>query len=93
MNKTTGDVATALSIADLVSLDSRRALTMEGTWKTGARGCKKVPGRESGRNAFFEDESGVSSSLLKPWDKTRRTLTDENAVLENMFDKYFRCVT
>lgn len=63
MNKTTGDVATALSIADLVSLDSRRALTMEGTWKTGARGCKKVPGRESGRNAFFEDESGVSSSL------------------------------
>ena len=34
----------------------------------------------------FEDESGVSSSLLKPWDKTRRTLTDENAVLENMFD-------
>lgn len=52
MNKTTGDVATALSIAALVSVDSRRALMIEGTWKTGARGCKKVPGRESGRNAF-----------------------------------------
>ena len=34
----------------------------------------------------FEDESGVS---LKPWDKARRTLTDENAVLESMFDNYF----
>lgn len=52
MNKTTGDVATALSIAALVSVDSRRALMIEGTWKTGARGCKKVPGRERGRNAF-----------------------------------------
>lgn len=88
MNKTTGDVATALSIAALVSVDSRRALMIEGTWKTGARGCKKVPGRESGRNAF-EDESGVSSSPSKPWDKARRTLTDENAVLENMFNNYF----
>lgn len=37
----------------------------------------------------FEDESGVSSSLSKPWDKARRTLTDENAVLENMFNIYF----
>lgn len=69
MKSTTGAVDTALSIADFVSFDSRRAWRKDGPWKDGARkagvcGFKKVAGRDRGRNAWMEHS--VSLDFSKP---------------------------
>lgn len=67
INNTTGAVATALSIAALVSVDSRRAWRVEGSWKAAVRGCTKFAGRESGRNTL--EGFSVCSSRSRDYPK------------------------
>lgn len=91
MKSTTGAVDTALSIADFVSFDSRRAWRKDGPWKDGARkagvcGFKKFAGRDRGRNAWMEHS--VSLDFSKP----QKTPNGEHSQMRILFSRtYLLC--